>query len=235
MIPTDDDQTLLEYSHDASIFEVRPRVVIFPKNSADIKNVVHFVSENKKQNPKLSITARSAGTDMSGGVLNESIILSFTKHMNKFLGLNNKVAKAEAGMFYRDFEKETLKENLIFASYPSSRETCAIGGIVSNNAGGEKSFEYGKTEKYVKSISMILADGNECEFKCLNERDLAQKLQLRSFEGEIYRKIYALVTKNYDLLLSAKPKVTKNSAGYYLWNVYNKEEKTFDLSKLIVG
>ncbi len=231
----DDDSTLLEYSHDSSIFQVRPRVVIFPKNSKDIQKVIEFVNTNKKQNPKLSITARAAGTDMSGGDLNDSIILVFTKYMNKFVGIEDKIAKSEPGIFYRDFEKETLKHNLIFPSYPSSREICAIGGIIANNAGGEKSFEYGKTEKYVTALKMILADGNEYEFKALNERELAQKLQLRSFEGEVYRKIHTLIIKNYDLIKSAKPDVSKNSTGYSLWNVYNKENKTFDLTQLFTG
>ena len=29
----DDDKTLAEYSHDASVFKVRPRLVVFPKDS----------------------------------------------------------------------------------------------------------------------------------------------------------------------------------------------------------
>lgn len=231
----DDDSTLIEYSHDSSIFQVRPRVVIFPKNSKDIQKVIEFVNANKKQNPKLSITARAAGTDMSGGDLNDSIILVFTKYMNKFVGIEDKIAKSEPGVFYRDFEKETLKHNLIFPSYPSSREICAIGGIVANNAGGEKSFEYGKTERYVIALKMILADGNEYEFRALNERELAQKLQLRSFEGEVYRKIHTLIAKNYELIKSAKPDVSKNSTGYSLWNVYDKDSKTFDLTQLFTG
>ena len=55
------------------------------------------------------------------------------------------------------------------------------------------------------------------------------------FEGEIYRKIYELITQNYELLLKAKPDVTKNSAGYFLWNVWDPDKKIFDLTKLFVG
>ena len=40
----------------------------------DIKQIVKFVSENKKDYPELSITVRAAGCCMSGGSLNESII-----------------------------------------------------------------------------------------------------------------------------------------------------------------
>nr|MBI5455519.1 FAD-binding oxidoreductase [Candidatus Levybacteria bacterium] len=231
----EDEQTLQKFSHDASIFEVNPRAVVFPKNSDDIKNLVNFVNKHKKEHPFLSLTARAAGTDMGGGGLNDSIIISFTEHLNKIIGLEGNVATCEPGVYYRDFEKYTLNHGLIFPSYPASRELCAIGGIVNNNSGGEKSFEYGKTENFVKNLKMILSDGNEYEFKALNDRELAQKLLLDNLEGKIYREMHALITKNYDEIMAAKPKVSKNSAGYFLWNVYDKEKKTFDLTKLFTG
>ena len=65
------DATLLEYSHDASLFEVKPQVVVFPKHEKDIQSLVNFVNTHKKDNPKLSLTGRSAGTDMSGGSIGE--------------------------------------------------------------------------------------------------------------------------------------------------------------------
>lgn len=230
-----DEQTLKDFSHDASIFEVKPSLVVFPKDVEDIKNIVKFVKKRKNQNPSLSITARAAGTDMSGGSLNESIIISFTQHLNKIVGIEGNIATAQPGVFYRDFEKFTLQQGLIFPSYPASKDICAIGGIVNNNSGGEKSLEYGKTEKYVKKLNMILADGNEYEFKPLTDREFANKLLLSSFEGEVYRGMHALITKNSDIIENAKPKVSKNSAGYFLWNVYDKNKKIFDLTKLFVG
>lgn len=231
----EDEQTLKNFSHDSSIFEVNPRVVVFPKNEEDIKNVIKFVNKYKKEYPNLSITGRSAGTDMGGGSLNESIILSFTQHFNQINGIEENVVTTQAGVYYRDFEKFTLKYGLIFPSYPASRELCAMGGIVNNNSGGEKSFEYGKTENYVKKLKMVLSDGNEYEFKALKEKDLQEKLLLDTFEGTIYRKMYGLITKNYDLIKKAQPNVSKNSAGYFLWNIYDKETKIFDLTKLFVG
>ena len=78
-----DRETLLKYSHDASIFEINPQVVAVPKNVHDIERLVQFVNLNKKDDPGLSLTARSAGTDMSGGPLNDSIIVDFQKNINK--------------------------------------------------------------------------------------------------------------------------------------------------------
>lgn len=231
----EDEQTLQSFSHDASIFEVNPRVVIFPKDGEDVENVIKFVNSKKKEFPDLSITGRSAGTDMGGGPLSESIILSFTQHFNQIVGLKGNIATTQPGVYYRDFEKFTLQSNLIFPSYPASRELCAMGGIVNNNSGGEKSLQYGKTEKYVKRVRVVLSDGSVAEFRALNEKELKEKMELKNLEGKIYRDIFELLDKNYEEIMKAKPNVSKNSAGYFLWNVWDKEKKIFDLTKLWVG
>ncbi len=230
-----DNETLQTYSHDASLFEVMPQVVVAPKDAKDVQALVSFVTEQKKKYPSLSLTGRSAGTDMGGGSINDGIIVSFTQHFNHTPTVKGTVATTEPGVFYRDFEKETLKHNLIFPSYPASREICAMGGIVNNNSGGEKSLQYGKTEKYVKRVKVVLSDGKIYEFKPLTETELKKKMTQKDFEGKLYKELYALISENYDLLQKAKPKVTKNSAGYYLWNVWDKDKKIFDLTKLWVG
>src|SRR3989344_6827533 len=83
-----DDIALQTYSTDTSLFKVVPKAVVFPKDTQDIKKIVEFVNSNinsRGSTPgNLSITARSGGTDMSGGPLNEGIILDFTKYMNIF-------------------------------------------------------------------------------------------------------------------------------------------------------
>ncbi len=231
----DDEETLSQYSHDASLFEVKPQVVVFPKDEQDVCGVVEYVSENKKKDKSLSITGRSAGTDMSGGAICDSIILSFTKYFNGTPLVKGNVATSQSGVYYRDFEAETLKHDLIFPSYPASRELCAMGGIFNNNSGGEKSLQYGKTEKYVKRVRAVLADGKTYELKALNEKELKAKTAKKGFEGEIYKKVFNLVNDSYDILKGAKPDVSKNSSGYNLWDVYDRETKIFDLTKLWVG
>jgi FAD/FMN-containing dehydrogenase len=231
----EDKETIAAFSHDASLFEVKPQVVVYPKDIKDIETLVAFVGKHKKKYPSLSLTARSAGTDMGGGSINDSIIVAFGKYFNHTPKVYEDFAITEPGVFYRDFEKETLKHNLIFPSYPASREICAMGGIVNNNSGGEKSLHYGKTENYVRRIKVVLSDGNTYDLKPLSEKELKEKMKLKTFEGNIYKKMYTLITENYDDIMKAAPSVSKNSAGYALWNVLDKGKKLFDLTKLFVG
>ena len=286
----DSEATLLKYSHDASLLEVRPKIVVFPKDREDIKNLVKWVNENSTRQDLagLSITARCAGTDMSGGAIGESIILDFTKHMNKLIGgplpidsstyLNkkkqNKIGKldnyplvpsyatVEPGMFYRDFEKLTLEKCLILPCYTASKSLNAMGGMFGNNVAGERTLKYGKTEDYILETKVIFSDGNEYVVKPLTRNELNKKIAQNDFEGNIYKNIFELINKNKEEIKHAKPNVSKNSAGYYIWNVLrnsglqdfksrgfpvlglrgrrlenlaNPNDVIFDLNKLLVG
>ena len=105
--------------------------------------------------------------------------------------------------------------------------------MINNNAGGEMTLKYGQTIDYVTQVKAVLADGNEYTFKSMTPATLKKKMKLKTFEGEVYRKMYKLLEKNYDTIKKAKPKVTKNSTGYLLWDVWDK--KRFNLAKLFVG
>jgi len=224
----DDEQTLTAYSKDASIFEIKPQAVVFPKNSQDIKAVVKFASQNN-----LSITVRSGGTDMSGAAIGEDIILDVSKYLDKLINLSKSSATVEPGMFYRDFEAETLKKDLILPTFPASREICTVGGMVANNAGGEMELTYGPINKYVKKLKVILADGEEYTFQALTKGELNKKLAQKDFEGRLYEDIWELIQENEELIQKARPQTSKNSTGFDLWEVWDREY--FDLSKLIIG
>ncbi len=253
----DDEKTLVKYSHDASLLEVRPKLVLFPIDSEDVKNLIKWVNENKQNKEKygeLSITARCAGTDMSGGAIGESIILDFSRHMNKLIGgplpldgiskkkTNQKFKNyplvpsyitVEPGMFYRDFEKITLAKGLILPCYTASKSINAMGGMFGNNSAGERTLKYGKTEDYILSTKVVFSDGNEYVVKPLSRFNLDNKIAQGDFEGNIYKNIFDLINENDEEIKHAKPNVHKNSAGYYIWNVI--QNNAFDLNKLLVG
>ncbi|OHA84684.1 MAG: hypothetical protein A2408_03715 [Candidatus Yonathbacteria bacterium RIFOXYC1_FULL_52_10] len=231
---TTDEATIQKYANDASIFEVRPSAVVFPKTIDEIRSLVRFVNERRAEgDTKTSLTARAAGTDMSGGPLSESIVLDTTKHLNRIKSVTETEGVAEPGVFYRDFETETLKKGVIMPSYPASKRLCALGGMVGNNAGGEKALTYGSTVRHVKRLKVVLADGNEYEFHPLTRPELDQKMAQQDYEGALYRAVWNLVQKNQDLIAAKKPRVSKNSTGYFIWDVW--DGTTFDLTKLFVG
>jgi FAD/FMN-containing dehydrogenase len=232
----DDSEASRElYSHDASMFELKPQLIVAPLDVADVKAVVKYVSDHKAVNSSLAITPRSGGTCMSGGSIGESITMDFTKHFNKIEALSPMSAQVQPGVYYRDFEPETLKYKAWMPSFPASRELCTVGGMVANNSGGELSLRYGKTEKFVQELKVVLADGNEYDVKPLNKQELDAKIAQGDYEGEIYRRVFELVDGHYDKIKAARPHVSKDSTGYHLWNVWDRDRGNFDLTQAIVG
>ena len=223
------------YSHDASMFEIIPEIIAKPTTAEDVSKLVKYVAANKKDNPNLSLTARSAGTDMSGAAINDSIIVDFNAHLTKLIDISATRAVVQPGMFFRDFDAETIKLDALLPSYPASRDLCTVGGMVNNNSGGEKSLQFGKTDKYVPELKFVFADGIERVVKPLNKKELDVKMAQKDFEGEVYKKLYELIEANYDKIKAAAPHVSKDSTGYHLWNVWDRETGIFDLTQAIIG
>lgn len=229
----DAKETLELYSHDASMFEIKPQLVIAPKTSSDVATAVKIVAERKAHDHDLSLTARSAGTDMSGAAINDSIIVDFKRHLNEFIKLNGDKATVQPGILFRDFDVQTGK--YLLPSYPASRDLASVGGMINNNSGGEKSLEFGKTDKYVPELKFVFADGIERVVKPLTKKELDKKMAQNDFEGKVYKELYELIEKNYDHIKAAKPRVSKDSTGYHLWNVWDRETGIFDLTQAIIG
>jgi FAD/FMN-containing dehydrogenase len=228
----DSPETRDIYSEDTSIFKIIPSLVVYPKDVADLSALVNYARESKGG---VSLTARAAGTDMSGGPLTTSIVVDFLRYFNKVKSVTSNTAVTEPGVFYRDFDKETLKQGVILPSYTASRELNTVGGMVSNNSAGEKSLTYGKTERYVRELKVVLQDGNEYTFSKLSRNQLEGKKKQNDYEGEIYRRVEKLISEHQAAIKEAKPKVSKNSSGYAIWNVWDEEADTFDLTQLFIG
>jgi len=81
---------------------------------------------------------------------------------------------------------------------------------------------------------MVIHDGSECTFAPLPPAELKLKMASRMPKG-IFIERCDLIDGHYEEIMAAKPDVSKNSAGYYLWNVYDRKTGVFDLTKLIVG
>ncbi len=107
--------------------------------------------------------------------------------------------------------------------------------MVGNNAGGEQSLRYGNADRSVRSLDVVLADGNEYTIAPLTKKQLDQKMAQKTYEGRLYKQVYELIEAHYDLIKNARPKVNKNSMGYNLWGVWDRGTGIFDMTQLFSG
>lgn len=232
-----DEATLTAASRDASMFEVKPAVVVAPKDVKDLQTLVHYASRMKEAGYDVSLTPRNGGTCMSGGPLSQSIVVNMSKYFTHIgeVDITHRSVSVQGGVMHLAVEEATHPKGLYFAPYTSSRDICGIGGMLGNNASGEKSVKYGATSSNVNTVKVLLSDGEVYEFGPLTLRQLQKKKSLPTFEGKIYREITKLIDENWHLIDHAHPKVKKNAAGYALWDLWDKHRQVFNLGRLFIG
>lgn len=249
------DEMLSSRSMDYSIFSVKPKIVVFPKHSQDIQNLVHWIDTKRSIGgySDLSLTVRGAGTCMSGGSLNDSIIVDTTRYMSGILELVKKDygfqynpltkhsfpvvghVRVLPGTPYKKLEEEAGKQGMVMPCFPASKNLCAVGGMVGNNGAGEKTLKYGQNKDFVQELKAVFSDGNEYLVKPISKTELDAKMIEDTFEGRLYRSVWNIIQRNKEEIKKAKPKTTKNSSGYLVWDVWDEEKQIFDLTKMIVG
>jgi len=224
------------FSSDNSIFSLAPSVIMYPKNENDIRKTTKFVWQLAERDRFIPITCRGSGTDLTGAAIGKGIIIVFPSHMNHVLYFDAKesLVTVEPGINFGKLSQllATYGQFLPFA--PASAEYSTIGGAIANNASGVRSFKYGDARSFVRSLRVVLANGEVIEVSRLSKKELNRKLGLATFEGEIYRSIDALLEDNKEIVTKSILNVSKNTAGFDLVDV-KLEDGSFDLTPLFVG
>jgi FAD/FMN-containing dehydrogenase len=224
------------FATDASIFTIPPAIVVYPRNENDVRKTTRFTWQLAERGRIIPVTARGAGTDQGGAAIGPGVILSFPAHLNRILEFDGKtgLVTIEPGINYGKLQQTLHTHNRFLPPFPASLEYSTVGGAIANNASGEKTVKYGDTREFVRSLRVVLANGEVIETKRLSKRELNKKLGLATFEGEIYRSLDALLDESKSLLKDFGPNVSKNAAGYAL-NDVKRKDGSFDLTPLFVG
>ncbi len=231
---TDSDRIRQQFSTDASIFQIMPEAVVYPKNTADVRKTVKLLAERAESGKPASVVARGGGTDQGGGSIGEGVQVVFPVHMQRLLKLDKTTVTVQPGMLFGTLQQILQTHGRFLPPYPASMNYSTVGGAVANNAAGEKSVKYGATRDFVKRLKVVLSDGSLIEAQRISARELNRKKGQTNLEGEIYRKVDSLILDHEDIITKNQPKITKNTTGYALSQVRGRDGSV-DLAQLITG
>ena len=80
-----DDLSRALYATDASVYRKLPVAVAYPKNTSDIRTLVHFASQQG-----IGLIPRTAGTSLAGQCVGEGIVVDVSKHFTQIIHLDEK-------------------------------------------------------------------------------------------------------------------------------------------------
>ena len=206
-----DKAHLIAYSYDATREHFEPDAVIFPRDEADVSQILKYCNKNR-----IIVVPRGAGSGFTGGALPSKggIILAMEKHMNKILEIDmkNMVAVVQPGVINMDLQRAVEEVGLFYPPDPASQDYSTIGGNVSENAGGMRAAKYGITKDYVMATRAVLPNGDIIKAGKRTIKDVAGyniSGILIASEGTL------AVLSEITLKLIPKPKLTKTAMGIF--------------------
>lgn len=236
-----DQKTRILYATDASAYRELPLAVVRPKDINDLKKLVAFANEHQT-----SLIPRTAGTSLAGQVVGNGIVVDVSKHFTEILELNKEErwVRVQPGVILDELNMFLKPHGLFFGPETSTASRCMIGGMVGNNACGSHSIIYGTTRDHTLSTKVILSDGNEVEFRALNQSEFENKLNGDHLENKIYQHIHTVLSdkENQTNIRNEYPdkSIYRRNTGYAIdvlleSQPYSETEKQFNFSNLICG
>ncbi|WP_317046834.1 FAD-binding and (Fe-S)-binding domain-containing protein [Sphingobacterium haloxyli] len=225
----------LAYATDASVYQEVPLAVAIPQGKEDLKNLILFAGEQR-----LTLIPRTAGTSLAGQVVGSGIVVDVSHCFNQILELNvsERWVRVQPGVIRDDLNNYLRAHGLMFGPETSTASRAMIGGMIGNNSSGLHSIVWGDTRKCLLEAKVLLDDTSEVVFEALDGAALFEKLASQTREGEIYRKLNALLSlpENKEAIVSGYPKktLTRRNTGYAL-DFLVDDEKSFNLCELLAG
>ena len=225
-----DDYSRGMYSTDASVYQIKPEVIVLPKDENDVLTALKIAEKYQKQ-----VLPRGGGTSLAGQTVANAMVLDFSKHMNKVLEFNpeEQWIRVQPGLVRDELNAFLAPYGLHFAPDPATSSRANVGGMVGNNSSGTKSILYGKTVDHVLGMKVALANGEVLELSALDKNSYEEKCRNEDLEGQIYREFKALIEEHTAEIEAKFPKVMRRVGGYNLDEFIHSDE--WNLSKLLCG
>ncbi len=151
-----DDHTRQLYATDASIYQIVPQGVAFPKCIEDVTTLLPALQE-----AGIPVTPRGAGTGLAGGAIGEGVIVDLARH-NKLiseLNVDARTVRVGAGVVLDELNAFLKPHGLAFGPDVSTSSRATLGGMIGNNSSGARVPLYGTTIDHVRSLDVVYPDG----------------------------------------------------------------------------
>src|SRR5216684_543478 len=144
------------YATDASIYQIEPMGVAFPRSAQQASSVIQAAID-----AGLSIVPRGAGTSLSGGAIGEGLIVDFSRHNRQIaeLDLEKRSVRVGAGVVLDQLNDFLKPHGSCFGPDVATSSRATLGGMIANNSSGARCPIYGTTADHVISLEIVMADG----------------------------------------------------------------------------
>ena len=243
------------YATDASLYEIEPLAVAFPRQTRDVEILAAYSSDNN-----LPLIARGAGSGLAGGAIGSGIVIDFSRYMNQIVSISEDRVRVQPGVVREKLNERLREHGRYFAPDPSNSRISTIGGMLGVDGAGPHAVRVGSARDHAESIECVLSGGQRLELgrealmrhATLSEaislnRDSAvilsdsahpDTLRLSTMTAmtrrtQLLEQLEDILRDNEILIRELQPPLLRNGCGYHLRGVL--QDNRIDLARMLVG
>ncbi|MCL3837702.1 FAD-binding and (Fe-S)-binding domain-containing protein [Aeromicrobium duanguangcaii] len=207
------------YSSDASLYRVEPTVVVRPHDLDEIHAVVEAC-----RTTGTPLTSRGAGTSIAGNAIGTGVVLDFSRHMNRIIAIDEatRTAEVQPGVVHAALQRVAAPLGLRYGPDPSTHTRCTVGGMIGNNACGNRALGYGRSADNVAALDLLTMAGERFQVG----RDVV--VTSDRLEG-----LRSLVGANLSTVRTEFGRFGRQVSGYSLEHLL--PERGFDVASFMAG
>jgi FAD/FMN-containing dehydrogenase/Fe-S oxidoreductase len=151
-----DNLTRQLYATDASIYQVEPMAVAFPRDAKQARSIIKAATQ-----AGIPIIPRGAGTGLVGGAIGEGLVIDFARHNKQItdLDLEKQTVHVGAGVVLDQLNDFLHPRGFCFGPDVATSSRATIGGMIANDSSGAHTPVYGTTADHVVGLELVLSGG----------------------------------------------------------------------------
>ncbi len=151
-----DHLTRLLYACDASIYQIMPLGVAFPRTAAQAASLMRAAAD-----AGVSVIPRGAGTGLAGATVGEGLVVDFSRYNRRISEFDRDKGsiRVDPGVVLDQLNAYLKPHGLWFGPDVATSARATLGGMIANNSSGAHAPVYGTTDDHVLALDVVLADG----------------------------------------------------------------------------
>ncbi|MGY4879142.1 FAD-binding and (Fe-S)-binding domain-containing protein [Vreelandella aquamarina] len=219
---------------DNSIYQRLPQAAVFPKHAKDLERLAKLAAELPHRD--IVLTPRGGGTGTNGQSLTDGIVVDVSRHMNQILEIDVEArrVRVQAGVVKDQLNAALKPHGLFFAPELSTSNRATIGGMISTDASGQGSCEYGKTRDHVLELDTVLLGGQHLHSRTLSADEEQQAVAQPGMLGQVHTTAAEIIDQQRGLIEAKFPPLNRCLTGYDLAHL-REAEGQLNLNSLLCG
>lgn len=178
-----DDMRCLAWGTDAGFYRMIPKIVVRSENTAEVSKLLALAYAMD-----IPVTFRAAGTSLSGQAVSDSVLVVAGKNWENYrISEDGKTISLQPGIIGARVNEILVPYGRFFTPDPASKKSAMVGGIVMNNASGMNCGTHANSDRVLRSMGIIFADGT-----LLDTAKSESRAAFEATHGDVIKEIIAI-------------------------------------------